>query len=75
MNCRVSSLQAVSQQQYLLHENDEQALASLKVPIPNSERDRIRVLREAHIFDTPSEESYDRHAAFASRIFQVRTLD
>ena len=54
-----------------LSQEDQDALALLKVPIPHCEHQRIRVLREARILDTPSEESYNRHAAFASRIFKV----
>jgi hypothetical protein len=50
---------------------DFEKLAGLKVPIPNCELDRIKVLRESNIFDTSAEEKYDRHVALACRIFKV----
>lgn len=44
----------------------------LKIPIPLNEKRRLRVLQEAEILDTVSEESYQRFTALASRIFKVR---
>lgn len=54
-----------------LSQQDQINLSTLKVPVPVCECARIRLLREAKVFDTPPEESYDRQAAFASRVFKV----
>lgn len=43
----------------------------LNIPTPQEEHDRIRILRESDLFDTPPEEDYERFTALASRTSKV----
>lgn len=43
----------------------------LRVPLPHREKDRLQLLQECDILDTPPEESYDQFTALTSRIFKV----
>lgn len=44
---------------------------SLPYPVPANEEDRLKALAEYHLMDTPPEESFDRLAGLASRLFDV----
>ena len=50
---------------------DINCLNQLKVPTPHGEHDRIRILREAKLFDTPPEEDYERFTSLVSRAQKV----
>eukprot|EP01033_Poteriospumella_lacustris_P002807 gene2807-2040_t len=41
------------------------------LPLPHREKDRLQLLRECDILDTPPEESYDQFTSLTSRIFKV----
>ena len=45
--------------------------AVVRLPPPLREKDRLRLLRECNILDTPPEESYDQFTSLTSRIFKV----
>ena len=51
--------------------SDMSCLDQLKVPLPAQEHDRIRILREAKLFDTEAEETYDRFTGLAARSLKV----
>ena len=40
-------------------------------PLPDSERERLKVLSEYNLLDTPPEQEFDRLAGLASRLFDV----
>ncbi len=46
-------------------------LHELQVPVPAHELDRIQLLRQSQLLDTPPEEPYDRYVSMAARIFKV----
>ncbi len=47
---------------------------SLPYPVPANEEDRLKALAEYHLMDTPPEESFDRLAGLASRLFDVHIV-
>ena len=56
---------------YTVTDDDIDCLNQLKVPLPAQEHDRIRILREAKLFDTEAEETYDRFTGLAARSLKV----
>lgn len=48
-----------------------QACRWLRAPLPPNEAERLRVLREAGVLDTPPEERFDRITRLARRVFDV----
>lgn len=55
----------------MISPQDIEALQNLNVPIPKKEHERINMLRQCNLLDTPSEESYDRFTSLASRHFKT----
>jgi hypothetical protein len=59
---------------YELSSEDLLKLQLLEVPIPNSERERIKILRQANLLDSdPNDLAFDRLTRLASRIFKVNS--
>lgn len=55
--------------------DDYAALAGLAVPVPNRERNRLRIVRESNILDgNVTDEDYDRLTALAARVLKVDIL-
>lgn len=52
-------------------EDDKKKLMNLTVPLPHRENERLMLLRECQILDSPAEESYDRFTFMSARIFKV----
>jgi hypothetical protein len=60
---------------YDLSSEDLLKLQLLEVPIPNSERERIKILRQANLLDSdPHDVAFDRLTRLGSRMFKVSSL-
>ena len=69
VECPLYQVSLLTKQEFSAEEI--KTIKSLKVPVPDQESDRIKVLREAKILDTTSEDVYDRYTQLASRMFKV----
>lgn len=59
---------------YELKDADRMKLKTLTVPLPQNEKARIELLRQAHIFDSEPDASFDRCTRLASKVLNVRTF-
>ena len=48
-----------------------ETLTTLKVPVPNCENDRIKILKQTKLLDSEEDSSFDRFTSLAQRIFNV----
>jgi GAF domain-containing protein len=52
-------------------ESDQEKLDALKVPIPIQEHERLAIIRQCNLLDTPNDETFDRYVSLAHRYFKV----
>ena len=57
---------------FSLSQSDVNLIHELTVPVPSNEQERIKVLREANILDSDTDDTgFDRFTSLCRRIFQV----
>lgn len=44
----------------------------VKIPLPRDERERLQVIKQLEILDTPPDKNYDRFTVLAAKVLKVR---